>query len=382
MKYTELQSTLIQSFNLNENKISFPNGNGEIIMQSFHANEEENTGNSYSIAMKEAFMGYNSLSYRNLHFRYPVFYPNSEKKSKGAIIMLHGLNERTWEKYLPWAYQLASETGKAVILFPISLHMNRSPEAWGDPRQMEHFVKSRQLFMPEVKDLSVANVALSERLTNEPEQFFLSGYQSAKDIIQLTQSIKDGNNSLFEKNAEVDFFGYSIGSFLSEILLIANPENIFEHSRFFFFCGGSTFSELNGRSKYILDNKAFQRLLEFYTSELDKEMLRSGAFSYLLKNTQLGKAFRHMINLKQFRKIPKHVKERIVKQISVVALKKDNIVPVSGLKRTLKKINLNILDFGFQYSHEIPFPVYSDDKKNEVDNAFNQVFKIAANALA
>lgn len=382
MNYTELHSTLSKRFNLSDSLIDFPDGNGDIVMQDFHSDKEENTEGSYSKAMQEAFMGYNSLSYRNLHFRYPVFYPKGERSRKGAILLLHGLNERSWEKYLSWAYQLAMETGKAIILFPISLHMNRSPEAWGDPRQMNHFVKSRQLFIPEVKDLSVANVALSERLTNEPEQFFLSGYQSAQDIIQLSSSISAGKNPLFDKGASIDFFGYSIGAFLSEILLIANPENIFNHSKFFFFCGGSAFSELKGTSKYILDNKAFERLLEFYIKELDKEILRKGSFSYLIRNTPLGKAFRHMINLKQYKKVPKNLRKKIAEQISVVALKRDSIVPLAGLKKTLKNIKLSVLDFNFNYSHEVPFPIYSDNKKQEVDLAFKKVFQIAGSALA
>ncbi len=382
MNYTDLQSELAKRFNLNNNTIEFPEGNGEIIMQDFHSGKDENNEGSYSNAMQEAFMGYNSLSYRNLHFRYPVFYPKGESKPKGAIVMLHGLNERSWEKYLSWAYQLANETGKAVILFPISLHMNRSPEAWGDPRQMNHFVKTRQMFIPELEDSSVANIALSERLTNEPEQFFLSGYQSAKDILQLANDIMKGKNPLFEKGASIDFFGYSIGAFLSEILLIANPAKIFDKSKFFFFCGGSAFSELKGTSKYILDNKAFDRLLEFYIKELDKELQRKGTFSYLLKNTPLGKAFRHLINIKQFKKVPKNLRDKIAKQISVVALKEDSIVPLSGLKKTLKNIKLNVLDFNFNYSHEMPFPIYSDQKKHEVDRAFTSVFSIAGKALS
>ncbi len=382
MNYSTLHNLLTTEFSLDKECIELPEGQGEIVIQEFHADKKEETNGSYSKAMYEAFMGYNSLSYRNLHFRYPVFRTNNDKARNGAIVLLHGLNERSWDKYLTWAYRLAERTGKSVILFPISLHMNRSPEAWGDPRQMTRFVQARQKFMPDVKNLSVANVALSERLTYEPEQFFLSGYQSANDVLQLARSIKNGSNKLFNVGAAIDFFGYSIGAFLSEILLLANPDKIFEHSKCFLFCGGSAFSELNGTSKYILDDKAFERVLEFYKEELDDELKRKGTFAYLIKNTQLGCAFRNMISLKHFRKISKNVKNRIKGQISVIALKKDKVVPLEGVRKTLKNIKLNVLDFEFNYSHEYPFPLLNDEyKQKDVDNAFEEVFLMAGSEL-
>ena len=50
--------------------------------------------------------------------------------------MLHGLNERKWDKYLAWAHYLAEETGKPVIIFPTSFHINRSLPEWLNPRLM------------------------------------------------------------------------------------------------------------------------------------------------------------------------------------------------------------------------------------------------------
>ena len=59
----------------------------------------------------------------NTDFKYTVFAPKSNEKFSNAILLLHGLNERSWEKYLPWAEYLCKETGKPVILFPIAFHM-------------------------------------------------------------------------------------------------------------------------------------------------------------------------------------------------------------------------------------------------------------------
>jgi hypothetical protein len=155
-----------------------------------------------------------------------------------------GLNERSWDKYLSWAYTLAAETGKSVILFPIAFHMNRSPEAWHDQRQMSRFVDARKKSNTENENLSFANIAISERLTYAPETFFLSGYQSAKDIYYLTREIKAGNHALFHQNAHIDFFGYSFGAFLEEILLISNPENFYSDSKFSFSVVAAYFPNL------------------------------------------------------------------------------------------------------------------------------------------
>jgi len=70
----------------------------------------------------------------NKTFTYTVFAPSGKEKRDKAIILLHGLNERTWEKYLTWAEYLAQNTGKPVILFPIAFHMNRTPSRWCNQR--------------------------------------------------------------------------------------------------------------------------------------------------------------------------------------------------------------------------------------------------------
>lgn len=142
----------------------------------------------------------------NNHFSYPVVRPQTPHASRQAIILLHGLNERSWDKYLPWAYSLAQQTGKSVILFPIAYHMNRSPESWKNPRVMSPFVDLRLKNMPGLHDSSYLNVALSERITHQPQRFFLAGYQAAHDIIKLLDDLKEGRNELFEKNTEADFF--------------------------------------------------------------------------------------------------------------------------------------------------------------------------------
>ena len=109
----------------------------------------------------------------NQSFSYPVFAPGITE-SKKVILLLHGLNERSWIKYLAWAYYLALNTESYVILFPISFHINRSPQAWKDPRAMIPFMKSRNSSLGEISMSSFANIALSNRLTEDPLRFFNS----------------------------------------------------------------------------------------------------------------------------------------------------------------------------------------------------------------
>ena len=89
----------------------------------------------------------------NKSFSYTVFTPRGTKKIDKAILLLHGLNERNWDKYLTWAEYLALATGKAVILFPIAFHMNRTPGTWYNPRALmsteARSGTSRQLYVRE-----------------------------------------------------------------------------------------------------------------------------------------------------------------------------------------------------------------------------------------
>lgn len=56
----------------------------------------------------------------NKYFPYYIVAPDSSGSYDRAILLLHGLNEKGWDKYLPWAWQLAASTRRPVILFPHS----------------------------------------------------------------------------------------------------------------------------------------------------------------------------------------------------------------------------------------------------------------------
>lgn len=319
----------------------------------------------------------------NNHFNYPVIVP-----SKGgsvhdkAIILLHGLNERFWDKYLPWAYYLALYTKRPVILFPLSFHMNRAPEEWSNPKTMAPFLDIRKNML-RTEDLTFVNLALSCRLTSEPLRFMRSGYQSAVDLIRLSRQIEQGENTLFKKGTKPDFFAYSIGAFVSQILLLANPDGLFDNTRFFLFCGGSFFKDMCGVSRFIMDKAAFDCINTFYTNSIDSTIQQKIALAMFLNENALGKAFYAMLKEENNKQYREERFLRLSRNLYALALKKDKVIPSSGISSALVfdaccNERVDELDFPFDYTHETPFPISGKIDKNIVDYWFGEVFTRAA----
>lgn len=312
----------------------------------------------------------------NQYFDYPVILPENARTYHSGIILFHGLNERSWEKYIPWAEFLASHTGKPVILFPIAFHMNRGPAEWSNPRVMAELVTKRKSLPENRGAMSFANAALSQRLTDFPDRFFWSGLQTVSDVTGLVKKIRDGEHPLFHKNADIDLFGYSIGAFLAEIILMANPGNLFSDTRLFIFCGGSIFSQMFGVSKLIMDTPAYNRLLQFYCSEWPAIYGKSISDN-LTPDDPLIKAFSAMIRPDYFKTERKSFFAGAKNRISGIALQKDQVMPYSGIKACMgdKTTNecIELIDFPFDYSHEIPFPDHGKIDKKLTREAMNKV---------
>ena len=192
----------------------------------------------------------------NIHFQYHIVQPLNTEKSNGVIIVFHGLNEKKWDKYLPWAYGLATQTGKAVVLFPIAFHMSRAPERWSSRQEMYAIAQKRMSEFPDNSETSYVNAATSTRLDAFPQRLFWSGLQTYNDIVQFITDLKVGVFPTIAPTATVDLFGYSIGSFLSVILMMANPKGYFANAKLFCFCGGMTIDRMFPISKYIMDGRA------------------------------------------------------------------------------------------------------------------------------
>jgi len=317
----------------------------------------------------------------NKQFNYYVFVPRGQPKSDAYILLLHGLNERSWDKYLIWAEYLAIRTGKPVVLFPIAFHINRSPSFWGDPRSMKMVMDKRKSQTGDFRSLTFANAALSERLSEEPARFYCAGRQTINDIARLSGLIMDGEHPMFNKGAKADIFGYSIGSFLSEILLMANPKGLFTNSKLFVFCGGSIFSHMFGESRIIMDKTAYEKLFHFYCHEWYAILKRAQESGKMLQDGILS-AFNAMINPSMYREIRESFFTSIQHRISGISLQKDKVMPWSGVEACMgSKLAgqcFELLDFPYEYTHEFPFPSNGRIDDLSLNDSFFKVFQKAA----
>ncbi len=422
MTYLEIYNLLKSKFNLTDDKIDIPELGIRVINipfesfnhkllpgeKSYQCNEHNIKFNTtYDLSSKfdaphlnEIIEIPDSKIKENVNFNYSILTPIEVKKSKktgkdrikkvkttGSIILLHGLNEKDWNKYLPWAYKLIEQTGKQVVLFPIAFHMNRTPARWIDPRYLRTANKERKEIFPKVANSSFANIALSARLQFHPQRFLWSGLQSYCDILQLIQEIRSGLHSHIKKNVSIDFFAYSIGSFLANILLMTNSYDYLSKSKLFHFCGGPTLNRMNAASKYILDSEANISVYSFYIERLEEELKKDERLKHYFSDLHpVGKYFRSMLEFHKMQNFREKRFKELSKQISAIALKKDYVVPPSEVLNTLKgsdsKIptKVKVMDFNYNYDHVIPFPPTKKLEK-EVDKSFNRVFRFAAKHL-
>lgn len=326
-----------------------------------------------------------TLIAENRDFSYPVFSPLNTTSDK-VILLLHGLNERSWVKYLVWALYLAQNTDSWVILFPISFHINRSPSSWKDPRVMIPFMKDRNSSIGDIDKSSFANIALSNRLTEDPMRFFKSGYQTSTDIVKLLSAVRNGEHEIIPRTNRFNIFAYSIGAFLAEIVLMGNPENLFSESKLFIFCGGSVFSNMKGSSKLIMDRLAFDSVYNFYLNDFEKTLTGKSPLVEFLRSNQIGMSFRSMIDLGRLKIFRENILKNLKDQIHSLSLLKDSVIPSKGVISTLGKISrkpiVDVWDFPFDYTHENPFPVLDFPLSKKVDYWFEKVFSEATMFLA
>lgn len=309
----------------------------------------------------------------NTNFKYVVFNPNGSKRNDKAILLLHGLNERNWNKYLLWAEDLSTKCGVPVILFPIAFHMNRSPNSWSSPHWIMPWTSKRRDQISGLANSSFFNLALSSRLSQCPERFYVSGRESYYNIVQLLLQIKEGRHPLFASGCDVNIFAYSIGAFLAQIMSISNPLNLFEKSKLFTFCGGSIFEDMDGSAKDIMDAEAFARIKKYYLDEFKE-----------FRNDNAEHSFRIMIAADDYKEERESFFFRAKERVKMVTMKRDTVIPTSGAIRAIGKKNASIieeLDFPFDYSHQTPFPTNKGVHTQLLWESFRMIFDRAESFL-
>lgn len=318
----------------------------------------------------------------NTKFDYFVVSPEGfnsfNKKADSAILLFHGLNERNWDKYMPWADYLANNLGRPVIMFPLSMHINRSPLFWSNSREMQKLIDEEFQDKPKTENLTFVNYALSKRLQADPFRFYLSGRETIYNVHQLMNDIREGKNPLFAKHCKVDIFAYSIGALMSQVLISADVEGHFEKSKLFMFCGGALFNEMNGSSRMIMDGDTFRSLKNYFTTKFIFPQQEKRIIGDNLEN-----AFIAHIDREFNRDRRESFYRRNSYRICVISLKNDSVIPTSGIKSALGKEAeqcLEEMDFPFKYSHENPFPE-GEKIAAERKYHFEKVFSKAADFL-
>jgi len=207
----------------------------------------------------------------NIHFQYPLLRErgsvSSSHRHGRVTLLLHGLNERSFGKYLPWAYHLWDKSGSPVLLFPLTFHVNRVLPAWGQ-QQMDSFKRRQQI--KDNENVHRFNAVISERLDAYPERFFWGAIQSYWDLVDLARQIRAGLHTHIAADARLDFVGYSAGGFLALLLLLENHEALFANSRACLFSTCAAIRDLNLSSPFIVDGEAENRLMKFYVRHLER----------------------------------------------------------------------------------------------------------------
>jgi predicted esterase len=317
----------------------------------------------------------------NQCFNYYIFTPQGKKKHDKAIFLLHGLNERSWKKYLPWAEYLAQNTGKAVVLFPIAFHINRSAHNWLNPRAVQPWVAQRNQEFPGLQNATFVNVVLSSRLSQKPLRFFTSGMETVSDLLQLTKQIKNGLHPIFKEDASINLFGYSIGAMISEVLLLSNPNKLFSNSRLFMFCGGSVFTKMNANARDIVDSAASEQLQQYYTNDF---WMNKIALPKLPVLDTCKKTFQSLIHSEILQNYRDNLVRQTKERIRAISLKADTVIPTSGIQAALGQCSDNILeewDFPYAYSHQWPFPITLKAETTGINQSFRKVFNRVADYL-
>ena len=376
-------------------QLDFTSGNERILSGESHyscslhgALDSEPEPSAPALNIPPRFLdSHDSRIKENRNFRYAVFHGAGARRAGEVLLLFHGLNEKDWHKYLPWAHRLALVTGKAVVLFPIAFHMNRAPAEWSEPRLMHRLSEQRRGDFPDVVGSSLSNVAISSRLHAQPQRFIWSGLQTYFDVVQLLKVIHQDRHPLVEPGARVDILGYSIGGLLAQVLLMTNPEHLLDRSRLCLFCGGALFNRILPVSKFILDSETSAALRSYLVTDLERHLGQDPRLRHYLGGAHPeGLLFRSMLNEAVLGQEREAQFRRIAPRLLAIALEQDTVMPPSAVINALKgakrdiPARVEVMDFPYPYQHEDPFPSQVA-RRGMVEGSFRRVFDTIADFL-
>ena len=335
--------------------------------------------------------GYSQL---NNEFLVPVItlkHPGVKEKFKRVIILFHGLNERSWKKYLIWAMRLSFQEKVPVIMFPSAYHMNRAPGDWCSIHETMPIANERSKIEGNKSTISFINAMLSQRIDEYPERFILHGLQTVQDIEELLHEMREGYFSDIADDAKIDFFGYSIGCTIAEMLLIADykrdrKNKLLNGTSSAFFCGGSILDKADPVSKTIIDAAAYSKLIALF--DVLKDMKTDDCFVSDTGTTGLDylEQYDLLSLIHTFNEYDYTINTRyICKNLLVIAMENDSVFPPESINstfynhETISGVNLSIFPGLKGGCHQEPFPVMTSESNKSVDDFFYLVFQAVHN---
>lgn len=293
----------------------------------------------------------------NIHFRYPLVREHAaageRTRHSQLLILLHGLNEHSFSKYIPWAYHIWKKSRTPVALFPLTFHINRVAPEWGR-RQQESVANRRNIVGNE--NTHRFNAVISERLAAYPERFFWGAMQSYWDVIDLVKQIRTGEHPHIAPQARIDLLGYSAGGFVALALLLENHERLFQESRGVLFASCAALRDINLSSHLIVDLEAEIGLMKLYVKYRDK--LANPRLKHWLDAHSEGRWFNAFCGLMPNRTLLESRLKELAPRLVGIANTNDQVMPPGAMLNALQGIRrstgvrIDELELGI---HENPF---------------------------
>ncbi len=290
----------------------------------------------------------------NLRFRYPLLRgSDAVRRYDRVTILFHGLNERSYGKYVPWAFHVWKRTGAPVILFPMAFHINRVPSDWF--RLVPESVAHRKAV--EGNDLVHRfNAIMSERLESRPERFFWGALQTFWDVVDLVRQIRAGDHPHVAPGARIDLLGYSAGGFVALALMLDDTEQLFSDSRAALFATAGAVRDLNLASPLIVDTAAETAMMKMYVRQLDQRF--TPRMHHWIDHHSEARWLRTFCGLRPDRAMLEQRMREIAPRVTGIANAHDEVFPTGAMCNALQGVRR---DTGVQVEelhlgiHENPF---------------------------
>jgi len=290
----------------------------------------------------------------NLRFRYPLLRRSGEAgRVRQLVLFFHGLNERSYTKYVPWAYQLWRSTGAAIALFPLAFHINRVFPRWG--QQVTACLRERQAIAGN-ENVHPFNAVMSKRLGSRPERFFWGGLQTYREVVDLVRLVRTGRHPHVDPSARIDLVGYSAGGYLVLGLLLVDEEELFADSRGVIFESGAALRDTNLSSRLIVDLSAETSLMKLFIRHTDR--YANPRLQHFLYEHREGQWFRALCGAPSERARLEARLRALAPRLLGVSNLNDQVIPAGGMLNLLQGIHrdtgVRVEEFDLGV-HESPF---------------------------